>query len=177
MESVKFEGELDSNRLIIYTSSDGKIVTPYNTDVFGANCISNVYDTEKGYGTIVFDNDITSIGDYAFYKCKKLTSVTISDSVISIGKSAFYNCSSLASVTIPNNVTSIGSSAFEGCSSIASVTIGNGVTSIGETAFGGCSSLETVNYRGTQDQWEGIEIDTTNYELTSATINYNYTGE
>ena len=145
MESVKFEGELDSNRLIIYTSSDGKIVTPYNTDVFGANCISNVYDTEKGYGTIAFDNDITSIGDYAFYKCKKLTSVTISDSVISIGKSAFYNCSSLASVTIPNNVTSIGSSAFEGCIGIASVTIGNGVTSIGRSAFYGCMGELIVN--------------------------------
>ena len=145
MESVKFEGELDSNRVIIYTSSDGKIVTPYDTSVFGANCISNVYDTEKGYGTIAFDNDITSIGDYAFYKCKKLTSVTISDSVISIGKSAFYNCSSLASVTIPNNVTSIGSSAFEGCSSIASVTIGNGVTSIGRSAFYGCMGELIVN--------------------------------
>ena len=145
MESVKFEGELDSNRVIIYTSSDGKIVTPYDTSVFGANCISNVYDTEKGYGTIAFDNYITSIGDYAFYKCKKLTSVTISDSVISIGKSAFYNCSSLASVTIPNNVTSIGSSAFEGCISIASVTIGNGVTSIGRSAFYGCMGELIVN--------------------------------
>jgi hypothetical protein len=63
------------------------------------------------------------------------------------------------------------------CSSLTSVTIGSGVTSIGETAFGGCYSLTTVNYRGTEEEWGKIEIDTTNYELTSATKTYNYTGE
>ena len=35
---------------------------------------------------------VTSIGNYAFYYCSGLTSVTIPNSVTSIGNGAFYNC-------------------------------------------------------------------------------------
>ena len=68
---------------------------------------------------------VTSIGDYAFYDCGGLTSVTIANSVISIGGGAFYGCSGLTSVTIPNSVTSIGEYAFCECGGLTSVTIGN----------------------------------------------------
>ena len=68
----------------------------------------------------------------------------ITYSVTSIGDYAFYYCSSLTSITIPNSVTSIGGGAFQYCSSLTSVTIPNSVTSIGEQAFLGCSSLKTV---------------------------------
>ena len=57
------------------------------------------------------------------------------------------------------------------------VTIHDSVTSIGDYAFDGCSSLTTVNYKGTQEQWEQISIDSRNGNLISATINYNYTDE
>lgn len=90
---------------------------------------------------VVLCDGITSIGNYAFYGYRNLTSVTIPSSVTSIGDSAFEGCSSLRSVTIPSSVTSIGDSAFEGCSSLTSITIPNSVTSIGEAAFQGCLGL------------------------------------
>ena len=87
---------------------------------------------------------VTSIGNYAFDYCHKLTSITIPNSVTSIGTEAFDYCSRLTSVTIPNSVTSIGSCAFRYCSGLTSVTIGSGVTSIGEFAFYDCSGLTSV---------------------------------
>ena len=36
------------NNEIWYTSSNGKIVTPNATDVFGANIVSNTYENGKG---------------------------------------------------------------------------------------------------------------------------------
>ena len=130
------------NVIIIYTSSDGKIVTPNRSGVFGANIVSNT--CRDGQGLIIFDAPVASIGNKAFYGCTSLTSITIPDSVTSIGEWAFAYCSSLTSVTIPNSVTSIEYGAFSGCSSLTSVTIGNSVTSIGEWAFAYCSSLTSV---------------------------------
>ena len=87
---------------------------------------------------------VTSIGEYAFYNCSGLTSVTIGNSVTSIGDDAFEYCSSLTSVTIPNSVTSIGDHAFRCCSSLTSVTIPNSVTSISSEALLECSGLTSI---------------------------------
>ncbi len=87
---------------------------------------------------------VKSIGNYSFYKCSALTSITISDSVTYIGDSAFYGCSALTLLTIGNGVTSIGFDAFSQCTSLTSVTIPDSVTSIETWAFYGCSALTEI---------------------------------
>ena len=97
--------------------------------------------------TVTYDGNtysVTSIGEYAFYSCSGLTSVSIPNSVTKIEYDAFYGCSALTSVTIPNSVTSIGSYAFRNCSSLTSITIPYSVTRIEYTAFNGCSGLESI---------------------------------
>ena len=112
--------------------------------IFGASLSSNnSYYVPTSLKKVIITGS-ESIGSYAFYGCKSLTSVTIPDSVTSIGSYAFSGCSSLTSVTIPDSVTSIGDYAFYGCSSLTSVTIGNSITSIGDYAFRNCSSLTSV---------------------------------
>ena len=91
--------------------------------------------------SVSIGNSITTVGNFAFYACNSLTSVELPDSVASIGKSAFYSCKFLTSLVIPNGVTSIGESAFSGCNSITSIVIGNGVAVIGSYAFYNCNSL------------------------------------
>ena len=115
--------------------------------------VSKTYSSSSNLGTIfgtqvkeyVLGDDVKGIGNYAFYGCTGLTSVTIPNSVTSIGYNAFSSCSGLTSVTIPNSVTSIGDGAFSGCSGLTSVTIPNSVTSIERYAFSGCSSLTSID--------------------------------
>ena len=106
-----------------------------------------------------------------------LTSIVIPDSVTSIGSDVFYGCSSLTSVIIPDSVTSIGDDAFNSCSRLTSVVIPDSVTSIGYWAFYGCSALKNVYYTGSEEEWKAITIGSYNYNLTNATIHYNYLPE
>ena len=109
------------NNEIWYTSSDGKIVDPFNRNSFGVNILSNEY--KNGRGVITFDGNITTIGEMAFFVCKTLTSVTIPKSVTSIKEHALGICSALTEITIPDSVTEIGGYAFQDCSALTEITI------------------------------------------------------
>ena len=98
-------------------------------------------------GDYYYDYYFTSndkIGDYAFFGCSRLTSLTLPSGVTKIGNYAFCNCSGLTSITLPSGVTKIGNSAFSGCSGLTSLTLPSGVTEIGDYAFRDCSGLTSL---------------------------------
>jgi hypothetical protein len=86
-------------------------------------------------GSYTVPNSVTSIRDYAFYGCGRLTSVTIPHSVTSIGTWAFYGCTGLAGVYFEGNAPSLGSDVFYGDTN-AKVYYLAGTTGWGPT-FGG----------------------------------------
>ena len=96
-------------------------------------------------GVVIITDNVTSIGDCAFYGCTGLTNITIPDGITNIGSGTFYGCTGLKSVTIPDGVTSIGSEAFCNCTGLTSVKIPDGVTSIGDYAFYGCTELASIS--------------------------------
>ena len=139
-----FSYNYQGNTLYYNITSDNTVEVTYYSSTTDNNYVSGdvvIPSSVTNNGTTY---SVTSIGDYAFYLCIGLTSVTIPNSVTSIADDAFYGCSSLTSVTIPNSVTSIGKWAFISCSGLTSVTIPNSVTSIGNMAFAYCSGLTSV---------------------------------
>lgn len=121
----------------------------------------------SGITSFTGSKGLLRIGDYAFYGCNELLSVTVGSAVESLGarclaycpslESAdlmseiselpdqlFYGDSSLADVNLPSSLTSIGEGAFRYCSSLGEIWIPEGVSEIGASAFEDCASLEEV---------------------------------
>ena len=114
-------------------------------------------------------SSVAVIGDYAFYNCYGIASLTIPNSVISVGEGAFDNTdwyynthpdglvyagrvaykykgtmSANTSIIIDQGTTEISPSAFSGCSGLTSISIPNSVMSIGNNAFRDCKGLLSV---------------------------------
>lgn len=70
--------------------------------------LTNLIQCPGGFsGHYTMPDNVTSIGDDAFFSCTSLTSVAISDSVTSIVNRAFYNCPSLTSVLFTGSAPNI----------------------------------------------------------------------
>ena len=123
---------------IWYTSTDGSVVEPFATDVFGVNIVSNTYS--DGKGVIVFDGPVTMVGYRAFDGCMSLSSVMLPSTIQQIGECAFYDCSALQSINLPESVSVIDSYAFASCSSLQEITIPQSVNNI-YGVFANCTGL------------------------------------
>ena len=107
-----------------------------------------------------YEGENYQIGDYAFYQCSSLTSITISEDskLTSIGYYAFAGCGSLTAVYI-SSLEAWCKISFDSDSSnplddaknlylngelVTELIIPEGVTSIGDRVFSGCSSLTAI---------------------------------
>ena len=114
----------------------------FNPNAFNANIVSD--DFIDGHGVITFDDDVTIVGERAFYGCDNLLSITLPQTVTEIGNYAFYYCSNLTGITIPDSVASIGYYAFGKCDGLAGITLPDSVANIGEYAFYSCDRLTGI---------------------------------
>ena len=138
-------------------NSDGTSVTvTYRTTSYNSYSGTVAIPSKVAYNNKTYD--VTSIGEYAFYNCSGLTSVTIPNSVKSIGEYSFYGCSGLtkaefASIESLCNI-SFGSYTanplyyskhlYINGQEVTDLVIPNSVTSIGSYAFYGCSGLTSI---------------------------------
>lgn len=142
-------GGSDNVTYVLTQNNDDNTNKTYTLTISGNGKMNDYSDYSYNYAPwnsvnyaitqVVFEGDITTIGNYSFYRCTRLTSITIPNSVISIGTGAFLDCTGLKEITMPDDsnfkLHSIGAYAFEDCRSLKNITIPSSVQSIGEHAF------------------------------------------
>ena len=154
MAGCDYDGKETDGKLSILDLSDAKIVeggSAYYSDrddgfIYTSNDKLGDFAFYgcSGLTSLTLPSCVTKIGCYALSSCIGLTSLTLPSSVTEIGEHAFLNCRGLTNFTIPSGVTSIGTSAFFCCYGLISLTIPSSVTSIGGFAFNDCSGLTSI---------------------------------
>lgn len=116
----------------------------------------------------------TTIGDYAFYECSKMKTLTLPESLKSIGGYAFYDCKRLESLKIPDKVTSIGDDCFYNCVRLQDLTLSKDLVSIGSYAFwgGGMSSVTIANKVETVGAYAFADTKVTKVTFQSGSSRY-----
>lgn len=154
-----------------------KIVIAEGLTKIGTHCFSgckslksiNIPSTVKDISRSAFRDDeqlisieiphlIKEIKDNLFDSCTSLKSVTFGDGVESICLDAFRNCSSLTNIYLPDSVRYIHAYAFHMCKSLCKVSLPKDIKTIDGSAFAKCDSLTAIDYRGTMEQWNRINI-------------------
>ena len=97
----------------------------------------------KEFSEVTLPACLERIDEFAFYGCKNLTTINLSDSIRYIGDNAFYGCSSLKNIHWPLRLTTIGSRAFRQ-TALETISLPEGVTSVGDGAFYICPFAKTV---------------------------------
>ena len=132
-----------------YTGPGGAVTIPDTINDLPVTSIGNfAFYNCTNLTSVTIPDSVTNIGGWAFAFCTSLTSVTIGNSVTNIGDYTFAFCINLTGIIIPDSVTNIGDGAFFSCTSLTSATIGNSVTSIGDYAFYSCTGLTGVYFHG-----------------------------
>ena len=136
------------------------------------------------------------IAQTSFAECTSLERVNISknSNLEIIGLNAFADCRSLKSIYIPSKLTHLDNrnarrtrnsdgvtytqttGSFINCTSLTTVTFSKNLKKINQNIFYNCNRITTINYEGTEEEWEALlpNIGTNNGSLLTATVNYNY---
>ena len=117
--------------------------------------------------TVIIEEGVTAIADYAFRNCVNLESVSfpagmnpaairpqtaqMGATLKTIGEGAFLNCSGLTEITLPASVTDIGDGAFMYCTGLEQITFTGDAPTLGEDCFGEVEA--TVTYPEDNDTW------------------------
>lgn len=109
-----------------------------------------------------------------FQYCDNLETVILEEGVEELGYATFWDCPAIKNVVLPDTLKTVGMNAFGGCVELESLVIPASVEKFDMYAVCYCPKLKDIYYKGTQEQWNEIEIAEENEELKAIPVHYGY---
>ncbi|MFZ0024344.1 leucine-rich repeat domain-containing protein [Acinetobacter sp.] len=144
-------GILFSGSMVDYPQNIGVVNLSGTVGVIPSYAFYRNFDSAIGaWATgLIIGNEVTAIGDGAFYYWSNIKNLTIGTSVISIGSDAFNSILEVLEIKLPNSVQTIGYMSFYGASKCKKVDIGSGILTIAALAFQNLDICEQLICRAT----------------------------
>lgn len=102
------------------------------------------------------DGSVATIGENAFAG-RNIKNIVVPDGVTLIKQTAFGECRELETCILPDGCE-IEQALFYFCDNLKWVVLPQSITYIDLYCFGYCSSLQSIFYKGTEQQWENVEV-------------------
>ncbi len=112
-------------------------------------------DVKASIREVVIEDGVTSIGDFMFWDCPNLTSVTLGQNVSRIGQCALLYCEQLTEICLPESLELLDKWAFIHCHGLEKVYIPE-YANLNENVFYRCDNLTDIYYGGDSDTWESV---------------------
>ena len=119
---------------------------------------------------IEFLGAVSSIDVSSFERCKTIKILKLNTGITTIPFRCFFGCEQLATSDIPEGVTIIEENAYSSCVAMQTVVLPTTLTTIEDSAFLDCSALVAVFFKGSEAQFDKIEIMKNNDALLDASI-------
>lgn len=106
---------------IYFTTTDQLALIELDEEAFDKPILYILNDANLG--RIVFESEISAVGNEAFADCTNLLNISLPNSVRSIGKRAFYNCTNMHCLSLGGGLRKCDEEAFDGCYSLYTLHI------------------------------------------------------
>ena len=134
-------GQCGDNVYWDFDSATGELVISGNGPMYDFESLSSPFYEESDIKKVVIEENVTTVGDFAFRYCKEISDLTLGNSIVCIGDHSFACCDALINVDIPDSVTTIKELAFFNSKNLSSVKIGKEVAVIEFNVFAFCYRL------------------------------------
>ncbi len=152
-------GEGDGTNLTWTLDDAGTLTISGTGSMYTADLASPWYSQGQLVNTVIVEDGVRNVGDYAFQDLANLTSVSLGGDVTNIGRGAFFYCVSLNRIEIPEGVISLDREVFSGCAALASVSLPASLSYVGRYALDTCTALRKIYYAGSEAQWGQINFE------------------
>ncbi|MBQ9115844.1 MAG: leucine-rich repeat protein [Clostridia bacterium] len=118
----------------------GAVNIPENVSVIGEQAFYERDDITE----LTLPSSVKEISDSAFGFCSNLKTARLHCSATALPDHLFFCCDKLEAVSLPEALTDIKQKVFYNCSALTTVNLPDTLKTIGEAAFGGCDKLREI---------------------------------
>ena len=170
-EKVPDDGHVAGSAGLVYTLSEDEdhyIFTSIGTNTDATVTVGNWYNNLP----------VTEMGEASLGDGDTLKTLIVSEGITTL---AFRACRSFSveKVVLPNGIEELPMGTFVRCDKLETIVLGKGLKKFNEGAAFATTSIKTINFRGTEAEWNAIEItnEADQAAIAAATVNFNYTAE
>lgn len=141
------------------------IIIPKTVKVLGEKSFSNITKVH-----LEFEGSISTLDVSTFEGCATLEVLKLDPGMKTIPYRCFFEATGLVTIDIPEGVETIEENAFTSCTGLQTVVLPSTLKTVEDSAFDKADNLVVIFFKGTEEEFDALEISNNNAPLISSKV-------